>query len=79
MNVLALVTDAFGGFGGIAQYNRDLLTALVRGRGGGRVVVLPRHGSADHSALPVGVRQLESKALQRLATRREIEALREAA
>src|SRR5712691_6628481 len=56
MNVLALVTDAFGGFGGIAQYNRDLFTALAGG--GARVVVLPRLGRVDQSALPPGVRQL---------------------
>lgn len=30
LRVLALVTDAFGGYGGIAQYNRDFLTALAR-------------------------------------------------
>jgi phosphatidyl-myo-inositol dimannoside synthase len=61
MNVLALVTDAFGGFGGIAQYNRDLFAALAQCPGGSRVVVLPRYGSADQSALPPGVRQLEAK------------------
>jgi hypothetical protein len=27
--MLALVTEAFGGRGGIAQYNRDLLGALA--------------------------------------------------
>ena len=27
--MLALVTDAFGGRGGIAQYNRDFLSAVV--------------------------------------------------
>jgi hypothetical protein len=27
--MLALVTDAFGGHGGIAQYNRDFLHALA--------------------------------------------------
>ncbi len=60
MNVLALVTDAFGGFGGIAQYNRDLLTALSRCDGANRVVVLPRLGRAE-SALPPGVRQLPAR------------------
>jgi phosphatidylinositol alpha-1,6-mannosyltransferase len=59
MNVLALVTDAFGGFGGIAQYNRDLSTALVQCQAGGRVVVLPRHANAPGFTLPAGVRQLE--------------------
>jgi len=28
MRVLALVHDAFGGHGGIAKFNRDLLSAL---------------------------------------------------
>ena len=61
MNVLALVTDAFGGFGGIAQYNRDLLTALAQCADRSRVVVLPRLGRADQSELPTGVRQLEAR------------------
>lgn len=34
MKILALMPDAYGGFGGIAQYNRDLLDALS---GSGRV------------------------------------------
>lgn len=29
LRILALVTDAFGGIGGIAKFNRDLLTALA--------------------------------------------------
>lgn len=41
--MLALVTDAFGGRGGIAQYNRDFLSALGRCRAVSSVVVLPRH------------------------------------
>ncbi len=41
MNVLALETDAYGGRGGIAQYNRDLLSALSPADF--KVVVLPRH------------------------------------
>ena len=52
MNLLALVTDAFGGQGGIAQYNRDLLTALSADRSAGRILVIPRHGSAAGSELP---------------------------
>jgi phosphatidylinositol alpha-1,6-mannosyltransferase len=62
MRVLALVTDGFGGFGGIAQYNRDLLTTLAQCTDIGDVVVLPRHGGAEPAALPDGVRQLEPKA-----------------
>lgn len=37
-----LVTDAHGGFGGIAQYNRHLITALSRCNEIGEIVVLPR-------------------------------------
>jgi phosphatidylinositol alpha-1,6-mannosyltransferase len=60
MNALALVTDAFGGHGGIAQYNRDLMTALAACPGMHRIVVVPRHGRSD-GALPPGVRQLKAR------------------
>ena len=42
MKILALVTDAFGGYGGIAQYNRDFLSALVEIPAVREVRVLPR-------------------------------------
>lgn len=58
VKLLALVTDAFGAHGGIAQYNRDLLTALSEDEAGHRIVVVPRHGNASPSELPVGVKQL---------------------
>src|SRR5262245_23547584 len=61
MNVLALVTDAFGGLGGIAQYNRDLLAALSARADGGRIIVLRRNGTPDLSELPQGLRQLAPK------------------
>jgi hypothetical protein len=51
---LALVTDAFGGRGGIAQYNRDFLSALANGR---RIEVLPRHQPDEIDALPANVIQ----------------------
>lgn len=41
--VLALVTDAFGGRGGIAQYNRDLLCALAETGAMSSILVLPRN------------------------------------
>jgi phosphatidylinositol alpha-1,6-mannosyltransferase len=50
--MLALVTDAFGGRGGIAEYNRNLLTALAESGLLERVVVLPRHGGGG--AVPPG-------------------------
>ena len=39
---LVFLTDAFGGKGGIAQFNRDLLTSLCSDDAYGRVVALPR-------------------------------------
>jgi phosphatidylinositol alpha-1,6-mannosyltransferase len=59
MHLLALVSDAFGANGGIAQYNRDLFTALGSADSGNRIFVLPRHGSCAGTDLPPGVRQLE--------------------
>jgi phosphatidylinositol alpha-1,6-mannosyltransferase len=53
-----LVTDAFGGSGGIAQYNRDFLCALAWV--GNPVVALPR--SADQGVdLPHNIRQLRAR------------------
>jgi phosphatidylinositol alpha-1,6-mannosyltransferase len=59
MNALALVTDAFGSSGGIAQYNRDLIAALADIPGADRIIVVPRLGDGDGAALPRGVRQLK--------------------
>jgi glycosyltransferase involved in cell wall biosynthesis len=42
MNALVLVSDAFGGRGGIAQYNRHLLRALCEYPGMQRVIAIPR-------------------------------------
>ena len=42
MKILALVTDAFGGHGGIAQYNRDVLGALCAMPEVEKVIVYPR-------------------------------------
>lgn len=53
MRILALVTDAFGGFGGIAAYNRAFLSALAHQ--GATVTVLPRIGTAE--TLPEGIDQ----------------------
>jgi len=58
LRILALVTEAFGGRGGIAQYNRDFLSALARCDRIGGVIVLPRFGSGSVNALPTGVQQL---------------------
>lgn len=42
ISVLALVTDAYGGYGGIARFNRDLVEALAALDGVGAIDVLPR-------------------------------------
>ncbi len=42
MKALVLVGDAFGGRGGIAQYNRHLLRALCEYPGMQRVIAIPR-------------------------------------
>lgn len=59
LNMLALVTDAWGGRGGIAQYNRDLLGALAKA-GAGAITVLPRH-APDPAAPPPEVRQAKAR------------------
>lgn len=56
MRVLALLTDCFGAGGGIAQYNRDLVTALSQSGTVSRVVALPRYGHWD-GLLPHKVEQ----------------------
>src|SRR5262249_36072945 len=58
LRVLALVTDAFGGRGGIAQYNRDFLSSLATCDRIGDVIVLPRANTIPLAMLPSSVRQL---------------------
>jgi phosphatidyl-myo-inositol dimannoside synthase len=43
MKILALMPDAYSGFGGIAQYNRDLLDALLGSPKVEKIVALSRH------------------------------------
>lgn len=56
MKMLALITDAFGGDGGIACYNRDLMAALSNHDSAADILILPRDGKP--SLLPKGIRQL---------------------
>lgn len=58
--VLALVTDAFGGHGGIAQYNRDFLTALAKEGLASSITVLPRH-APERIATPAAIKQMPSR------------------
>lgn len=57
IRLLALVTDAYGGKGGIAQYNRDLFSALAVSPQLEAALILPRAGSCD-DALPAKLTQL---------------------
>ena len=58
MRVLALITDAFGGRGGIALYNRDLLTALCSYPACTEVVAVPRLISDKLEKLPEKLRYI---------------------
>jgi phosphatidylinositol alpha-1,6-mannosyltransferase len=61
MRLLALVTDAFGGVGGIARYNRDLMLALTQSPHVSEVVVLPRF-AGPATGVPAKVRQVAPSA-----------------
>ncbi|MGE0055210.1 MAG: glycosyltransferase family 4 protein [Hyphomicrobium sp.] len=61
MRCLALVTDAFGGNGGIAQYNRDFLTALAASDTIEEIIVLPRVSEPSTSELPIRITQLDPR------------------
>lgn len=56
LSMLALVPDAFGGRGGIAQYNRDFLSALVEVGAASSILVLPRY-APDPVVPPSGINQ----------------------
>jgi phosphatidylinositol alpha-1,6-mannosyltransferase len=57
--MLALVTDAFGGRGGIAQYNRDFLGALAASGTVSTLKILPRN-APDPVVVPPGIVQEQS-------------------
>jgi glycosyltransferase involved in cell wall biosynthesis len=52
MRILLLTPDAFGGHGGIAQYNRDLLTALSAISDVEEIVAVPRFAPLHVGTLP---------------------------
>jgi phosphatidyl-myo-inositol dimannoside synthase len=57
----ALVTDAFGGRGGIAQYNRDFFEALGECAWVSSITVVPRH-APDRVVTPTGIFQAPARA-----------------
>jgi len=76
--MLAFVTEAFGGRGGIAQYNRDFLGALAETGAASSITVLPRpissccrKGSNKHRLGPVGL-AIRSQRCERLCSGRSI-------
>ena len=58
--MFAIVTDAFGGRGGIAQYNRDFLGALVQTGAVSSITVLPRL-APDLPAPPEKIEQTSAR------------------
>ncbi len=55
MRILVLTTDAFGGHGGIAKFNRDLLTALCAHPDCMEVIAIPRFIPNPIESLPSGL------------------------
>jgi glycosyltransferase involved in cell wall biosynthesis len=66
MRFLAIVPEAFGGFGGIAVYNRDLLTALTELPLCEKVTVLPRLIRQMPGRLPARIELREKAANSRM-------------
>ena len=62
MKILVLVTDAFGGTGGIAQYTRDFIAALASYHDTETVTVIPRLITREPQPLPPRVNQLSEAA-----------------
>lgn len=58
--VLSLVPDAFGGYGGIAVYNRDFQRAIASHPDVAEVVLLPRLMKYAPEALPPGITHVTS-------------------
>ena len=66
MPLLAIVPEAFGGFGGIAVYNRDFLTALAELKLCEKMTVLPRLIRQERGALPRPIELIENAANSRV-------------
>lgn len=62
MRLLVLLHEAFGGLGGIAQFNRDLLTAAAAAPAIEQVVALPRHVPSPTGSLPGKIAYVEGAA-----------------
>ncbi|MEK6302319.1 MAG: glycosyltransferase family 4 protein [Acidobacteriota bacterium] len=78
MNILALMPDPYGGFGGIAQYNRDLLDSLAKSDRVEQIVSLTRHLPDSDPGLKPAPLKLVQHFLPGSATRYVMAALRHA-
>lgn len=54
-NILALLPDGYGGRGGIAKFNRDLLWSICSSPDVNHVLALPRHMPDRHESLPLNL------------------------
>lgn len=72
MTLLALLTDAFGGRGGIAKFNRDLLRSLCAHQAVERVMALPRHVPERSGTLPANLDYVTEAAAGKSAFIREM-------
>jgi glycosyltransferase involved in cell wall biosynthesis len=79
MNILALMPDAYRGFGGIAQYNRDLIDALISSDRVDQIVSLTRHFPDSNLGLETLSPKLVQCFLPGSTLRYATEALRHAA
>ena len=59
MKILLLATDVFGGYGGIALYNRDFVAALAGHPDCEEVVVVPR--LIPNGAVQAACRNVENR------------------
>ena len=72
MRILHLCTDAYGGHGGIALYNREVIAAMASHTRVDEVVVVPRVIVTEQEPLPDKVRFLSEAARGRLAYMRAL-------
>jgi glycosyltransferase involved in cell wall biosynthesis len=75
MRVLMLVGDAFGGWGGIAKFNRDFIGAVASYAAATEIVVVPRKISETVGVLPAHVDYREGAAVGRAAFFSEVAGL----
>jgi len=66
MRILILTTDAYGGHGGIALYNRDLIEAFAEMAAVSEIVVLPRSQPLPLEEMPAKIRFLSHVAGSKL-------------